>query len=309
MDILDDILSTLDLRGVLYFRTSFSSPWALTVPDYQRAARFHLVVQGTAHITIEPDVELELGPGDLVMIPRGVKHTLSDNGARSAPELETVMQDTGYNGRGVLIVGEGDPNASTQMVCGHLNFRRGGDHPLLDALPDYIHVHAAERSTEPWLDDALRLVAQRVFSGALGSAATVTRLSEIVFIEVIKSRLSKSEELRQILQAFTDPHVGQALNALHANPADAWTVETLAHSVGMSRSRFSDRFSELMGKGPMSYLSDWRLQKALQLLDDDRISVQQIATQAGYRSPAAFSRAFSAKFGASPKVYQRQVAT
>ena len=46
MDLLDDILDTLDLKGVLYFRTDFSGPWGVTVPDLTGAARFHLVTQG-----------------------------------------------------------------------------------------------------------------------------------------------------------------------------------------------------------------------------------------------------------------------
>ena len=73
----------------------------------------------------------------------------------------------------------------------------------------------------------------------------------------------------------------------------------------MSRSRFSERFSDLIGVGPVSYLSDWRLQKALGLLEDRRTPVQQIATMIGYQSAAAFTRAFAGKFGMSPTEYRR----
>ena len=76
----------------------------------------------------------------------------------------------------------------------------------------------------------------------------------------------------------------------------------------MSRSRFAERFSDLMGTGPMAYLADWRLQKALSLLDDSRCSVQQVALRTGYRSPAAFTRAFAGKFGVPPTEYRRSLA-
>lgn len=73
------------------------------------------------------------------------------------------------------------------------------------------------------------------------------------------------------------------------------------------RSRFASRFRELMGAGPMTYLSDWRLQKALALLDSSHMSVQQIADHSGYRSPSAFTRAFSGKLGSSPSDYRCQI--
>ncbi|MXN66568.1 helix-turn-helix domain-containing protein [Stappia sp. GBMRC 2046] len=308
MDVLNDILDTLNLKGALYFRTDFSDPWSVTVPDLYQAARFHLVVQGHCHVQFPDDRAVDLGPGDLVLIPRGRQHVLADAACETAPALETVLKDAGYRGDGVLVVGEGDPNATTQMVCGHYTFRNGADHPILRALPDYLVTSASVRAREPWLDEMLRLVVQRVFSEEMGSTAAVTRLSEIVFIELLRVGIGQSEELQMVLSAFRDRHIGRALQLIHSRPAEPWTVESLAMEVGMSRSRFAERFSELMGTGPMTYLSDWRLQKALSLLDDCRCSVQQVAMQTGYQSPAAFSRAFSGKFGLPPTEYRRNIA-
>ena len=308
MDVLNDILDTLNLKGALYFRTDFSDPWSVTVPDLNQAARFHLVVQGHCHVQFPDSRAVDLGPGDLVLIPRGRQHVLADSACETAPELETVLKDVGYRGDGVLVVGEGDPNATPQMVCGHYTFRNGADHPILRALPDYLVTSASVRAREPWLDEMLRLVVQRVFSEEMGSTAAVTRLSEIVFIELLRVGIGQSEELQMVLSAFRDRHIGRSLQLIHSRPAEPWTVESLAAEVGMSRSRFAERFSELMGTGPMTYLSDWRLQKALSLLDDCRCSVQQVAIQTGYQSPAAFSRAFSGKFGLPPTEYRRNIA-
>ncbi len=308
MDVLNDILDTLNLKGVLYFRTDFSSPWSVTVPDLNQAARFHLVVQGHCHVQFSDNEEVDLGPGDMVLIPRGRSHILADAACQAAPPLETVLKTVGYKGDGVLVVGEGDPNATTQMVCGHFTFRSGADHPILRALPDYMVTSASIRAREPWLDEMLRLVVRRVFSDEMGSSAAVTRLSEIVFIELLRVGIGQSAELQSILAAFRDRQIGRALQLIHSRPAEPWTVESLAGEVGMSRSRFAERFSELLGTGPMAYLSDWRLQKALSLLDDCRCSVQQVAMQTGYQSPAAFSRAFSGKFGLPPTEYRRNVA-
>jgi len=308
MDVLDDILKTLDMRGALYFRTHFNGFWGTTVPDYEQAARFHLVVQGKCHVTFKSGAHVQLGAGDLILIPNGISHVLSDSGLAKAPPLETVLTDVGYDGRGVLRVGNGDPAAATQMICGHFNFRRGAEHPMLSSLPEYVHVTGADRANEPWLDDALRLVSQRMFSGEPGASATVTRLSEIVFIELLKSKLVETKESQTILKAFKDPNIAAALSAMHEKPEADWTVDSLAQHTGMSRSRFSDRFSQLIGMGPMKYLADWRLQKSLVLLDEGRSSVQEIALQSGYQSTAAFSRAFANKFGSSPTTFKHEAA-
>ncbi|MCV6605632.1 MAG: AraC family transcriptional regulator [Porticoccaceae bacterium] len=308
MDVLDDILDTLNLKGTLYFRTDFCKPWAVTVPHYEEAARFHLVVQGICHVGLAGGQWLQLGPGDLILIPRGANHILSDQPVTKAPPLETVLKDAAYNGSGVLAVGSGDDRASTQMVCGHFSFRSGANHQILRALPDYMIASASDRAKNPLLDETLRLIVRRIFCDAPGSSAAVTRLSEIVFIELLRSAIHDNSQVNATLKAFSDPRIGRSLQLIHARPEEHWTVERLASEVAMSRSRFSDRFRQLLETSPMSYLADWRLQKALALLDDTRISVQQVASQIGYQSPAAFSRAFCGKFGVAPKDYRKNAA-
>ena len=117
-----------------------------------------------------------------------------------------------------------------------------------------------------------------------------------------------SPAMSAILTALQDPQIGKALTKMHEAPEHPWTVENLAAEVGMSRSRFADRFRTLLHMSPMAYLSEWRLQRALALLDGSRFSVSQVAVQSGYQSPAAFTRAFAAKFGTSPTDYRRHIA-
>lgn len=303
-DVLSDIFDTIRLRGTLYFRTDYSPPWAITVPAYHQAARFHLVAQGRCHARLASGRAIDLGPGDLVLIPRGQEHVLADSPKRKPAPLEQVIRQSGYDGRGAFVIGSGDPDASTQMVCGHFGFSEGADHPLLRALPDAIVMTPPDRARHPLLDETLRLVVRRAFVDGLGAAAAIARLSEVFFIETIRASSERHPELAGVIRAMTDPQVGRALELIHHEPGKAWTVETLAAEVGMSRSRFADRFSELMGEGPMSYLTAWRFQRALVLLGQPRANIQRVARSIGYRSAAAFSRAFSLRFGAPPSDYR-----
>ena len=103
---------------------------------------------------------------------------------------------------------------------------------------------------------------------------------------------------------FADPHIGRALAAMHADPTRAWTVELLAREAGLSRSGFANRFSAMLGITPMDYLKRWRMQIARALLATQGASVAEAAEQAGYRSEAAFSRAFKSETGYAPSAYR-----
>lgn len=300
-DVLSDILDTVELKGALYFRTDFSPPFAVGVPAYGQAARFHLVVQGRCHVTVPGGAEVLLEPGDLILVPYGSAHVLADAAGRTVVPMEDIMAATGYTGEGAFVIGSGDPTASTQMVCGHFTFADGADHPLLHALPTTLHLTAADRARQPLLDDVLRLVVRRIFQDTPGTAASISRLSEVLYIEVLRAGIDRVPELERMFSAVYDPQIGRALSVIHHRLDQDWTVDSLASQVGMSRSRFAERFRELVGSGPMGYLTDWRLQRARALLGQSRASVKDVAHRTGYRSPAAFSRAYAQKFGHSPK--------
>ncbi len=307
MDTLDDILDTLDFKGAFYFRTDFTSAWAVTVPELDQAARFHLVVEGSLCVSFPAsDEHVVLGAGDMILIPKGRSHILCDEVQKTAPSLETVLSDAGYDGNGVLVLGEGDPQAKTKMICGHLSFRHAADHPILRALPSYQVMTASMRAENVIFDEIIRMLIRQVFSGnPIGRAASITRISEVMFIELLKVQIENNTQLESILSAFNDAQISRSLILMHSNPEHKWSVESLASEIGMSRSRFANRFQSLMGVGPMSYLSDWRLQKALRLLDDSKNTIQQISSASGYKSPAAFTRAFADKFGVAPTQYRK----
>ena len=281
MDVLSDILDVLQLRGTLYFRTAFAAPYAVAVPDLGNAARFHLCVQGRCYV-------------------------VCDAPERTPAELETVLRDADYSGDGVLVYGgEDEGDADTKLVCGHFTFANGADHPLLRALPPYLVVTAELRARAQWLDELMRLITRQMFAGDPGTRASVMRLSEALFIEVIKTCADQDETLATFIEGMSDARIGRALGILHREFDKDWTLERIAREVGMSRSRFADQFQAVIGCAPMGYLSDLRLQKAMNLLAATAEPVQSVAVQVGYQSPAAFTRAFSSRYGRSPREVRR----
>lgn len=306
MDVLSDILDLLQLHGTLYFRTAFAPPWSVAVPAFGKAARFHLAVEGQCHILVGDRHDILLNPGDLIVIPGGAAHILCDTPDSTPATLDNVLEQAGYTGDGVLSYSaQGPADATTRLICGHLNFAEGADHPLLGALPDFLLVTPALRAKAGWLDEILRLIVRQMFADTPGSRASVIRLSEAMFIEVIRACTEQDPKLRSILEAMADPRIGRALHLMHRDIEQDWTLDGIARMAGMSRSRFADRFQRMMGCAPMTYLSDLRLQKAMNLLTCTGCSVQTAATRVGYRSPAAFSRAFTNRFGCSPRAVRK----
>lgn len=303
MDVLSDVVDTLELQGTLYFRTVWSPPFGVQVPDHAGAARFHLVVRGRCCVGMADGSWISLEPGDMVLIPRGAAHVLADQPDSEVTSLAQVAEHNHYDG--VLSIGEPvEGCAATEMICGHFSFASGADHPLLRALPDQLLVSTQLRSKFVLLDGLMQLIPRAMFAEQAGVEAAVIRLSEALFVEAVRACASRDQELHCILTAMTDPRIGKALQLMHRDPARSWTVESLGQEVAMSRSRFAAEFQQRLGKSPMAYLTDWRLQKARRLLKR-RANVQQVAYDVGYRSAAAFTRAFTQHFGHSPTTVRR----
>jgi AraC family transcriptional regulator, activator of mtrCDE len=305
MDVLADIFETIQLKGTFYFRTHFSPPWGTTVARHAHAARFHFIMQGLCWIRVEGGGPVELSAGDFVLVPGGASHMLTDQPGGEAPPLETVLQCSGYRGEALFALGEGDPSAATQLVCGHFTFGNGTDHAILRALPTLIRISAEQRAKRAWFNEVLSLLVKQVFSNEPGALVAVTRLSEILFIEAIRFAGDETPELKRLLDAFADARIGRAIALIHKEPAHPWTVEELAREVGMSRTRFADRFHDLIGLAPVTYLTEWRLQRAAVALRTSHRSIAEIAYASGYVSQAAFTRTFKERFGRSPKAFRK----
>lgn len=300
-DVFSDILNTVVLGSAVYFRTNFYPEFGVAVPPYGRAARFHLVVQGRCHLTVDGTASIILNTGDLALVPHGNAHRLTSRANLNAAPLAEAIEASGFAGVGPFIIGEGPAEQCCKMVCGHFTFADGADHPLLRAMPPVLHLTQADRLHAPMLDDVLRLLSQHMFEGEPELAASVSRLSEIVFIEAIRAGANKSPEMAGLMSAVSDPHLGSALALIHGDIAADWTVGGLAKATGMSRSRFAEKFREGLGCGPMAYIAEWRLQRALARVTGSDLPIKLIAHEVGYHSAAAFTRAFTERFGVSPK--------
>ncbi|MFE1318189.1 AraC family transcriptional regulator [Kitasatospora phosalacinea] len=316
MDVLADILAATRFGGVLLAQLRSGRPdWGCGI-DPAPTAGFHLVAEGVCWLRTADRPPLRLLPGDVVLLPRGARHELV-----GAPESAAVryadLEAAHPPGRGgVVDLGGGGP--VVRIVCGKFTHEgTAGRHPVLAALPEVIHVPGLSADAE--LQATVRLIAAETTNRRPGAQALATRLTDVLFVQVVRAWLERLDEAADAadagraldgagpswLTALRDPRIGTALSLLHDEPQRPWTVEGLARAVAMSRPAFAQRFKDLVGNSPLAYLAGLRIDRAAHLLRNTDDLVGDIARTVGYTSEFAFSRAFSRRHGIAPGRYRR----
>jgi AraC-like DNA-binding protein len=312
MDALSDVLRVIRLTGGVFLDAVFTAPWCVVsrvTPEDCRLAgampaavvAFHYVLEGRMVVTPDGATPIEVGSGEMVLLPRNDPHLLgSDAGLPAASPDPHVQRVEG----GLMRIEYGGGGVPTRIVCGFVgtDARR---HPLLEALPSVFALDLNGQPCAEFVAASFRYAAQEVASGRAGSETVLAKLSELLFVEAVRRYAETAPDGQKgWLAGLRDPAVGRALALLHARVAHPWTTEELAAAVQLSRSAFAERFTQLVGVPPITYLTDWRMQVAAAHLRDSPRPIAQIAAETGYESEATFTRAFKRAMGTAPGRYR-----
>lgn len=294
-DLLSDVLRSVRLQSTVYFRAQFRAPWGMTFGE-KPVAVFHVVTEGGCWLEYKGTKE-PIGAGEVLLFPHGAPHALLDSeGAQPQPAGELIAhprQDAGAEVDAVF----GGSGRVTTLVCGH--YERASDHPLFDGLPDLIRVSVPGDT----FVGLTKLLVRESAKEEPGAELLSDRLAEALLVETIRSYAQSADA--GFAAALADEAIAGALSAFHANPAGAWTVETLARAGGVSRSVFAARFREGVDESPMHYVTRWRMNRAMDLLGESQLSLGEIAGRVGYESEFAFSKAFKRIHGLPPGAARR----
>lgn len=314
MEPLSEILSSVKMNGAVFFTAEFSAPWGVSTPAAAHLAQavapesehlivYHLVAEGAVTAGLPSGECLQLGPGDVVIVPHGHAHHLhSPDATRPFPNYGVNEKIVAKDLSPLQAGGGGD---AAHVVCGFLACDPQLCQPILSGLPALFKVHIRTDSAGTWLENSILHLVEEAGSGAVGSQAMLAKLSEALFVDTLRRYVAQLPEHQQgWLTAARDPVVGKALGLLHTRPADPWTIASLAQECALSRSALTERFARYLNEAPMAYLTRWRLHLAANALAKTSRSVAEIAAQVGYESEAAFNRAFKREFGEPPGRYR-----
>ena len=300
-DPLEDVLTLIGTTSRLSIGLAAGGRWALSF-DPPLGVKFNAVRRGRCVLTVDGTPEpIHLTEGDCFLLTQPRAFTLaSEPGVPplpAAPFFEAAVD-------GVARVGTGD---DVVFIGGRFDFGERARELLLDVLPPVVHVpgRTAEAATVRW---ALEQIDAELRERPLAATLVTEHLALIMLIHLLRLHLvaARPGETSGWLAGLTDPVVAPALRAMHARPAHAWTVSDLAAIAAVSRSTLAARFKQVVGQGPLEYLTGWRIELAADRLRLGDETVAAIAGQVGYGSESALSNAFKRITGASPRDYRRR---
>lgn len=309
-DVLSGLLSTIRLSGSLQFCLMPAGDWQTDgAPAMARlsarptgAMPFHIVVEGACWLRMEGE-ETTLEDGDVVVFPFATGHHLGTGAG--GPEVTPTRDLPPKPWREIPVLRYGDGTPATRLLCGFLDCDALAFAPLRQALPRLIHLRTRGTNDGAWLRAAIRQMVDEVDRPRPGGVSMLRRLTEIVFIEILRHRILAAEPgAVGWLAALADPALARCLSLVHADPARDWSLASLASQAGMSRSVLAERFTSVLGASPMRYLREWRLYLASAALTTGRKPIAMVAQEAGYATEAAFTRAFSRSFGLPPAAWR-----
>lgn len=295
VDPLSDILTLLRIESVLSARLEARGPHAFRYPAYSHM-KFGGVIEGDCWIWVDGEQPVRLIAGDFYLLTDGRCYCVAtDLNLEPIDGATLFAANMGVDG----IVRFGEAGDRTVAAAGKFTFADHRVAGLLSFLPALIHIPRGSPGSEP-LTALLPLLGSESEGSAPGSSLAASSLASLILVQIIRAYLAKAQFLHGWLGALTDPQMAKALSLIHGDLRRRWTVALLAHSVGMSRTAFSQCFKQRIGRSPLNYLTHWRMMVAAALLKGERRSVADVAEAVGYGSDTAFSTAFKRTFGISP---------
>jgi AraC-like DNA-binding protein len=289
------LLTGLDVMSVVQCRAVLAGTWSLEFSE-DDCAVFHIVHKGSAWLRVPGERDQMLGTGDVVLVAPGRSHRIG-HGEPGAPLWSgTVRADVT---EGCQSWDHGGSEGSSEIVCGGFRFRDPS--LLIERIPVCLVVSSRSPDTR-FLASVVDLIAIEASRAAAG--VVLRRLADVLFVSIVRAWLGgaggHSDATSTWARVANDPRISAAVVAIHSNPSRGWTLAELARHVGMSRSSFADEFRTTVGAPPGEYIAAVRMQRARAMLHDRETSVAEVAASVGYRSEAAFSRAFKRMTGVPP---------
>lgn len=299
MDPLSEVISFLELRNYLVGGFEAGGDWSIRFDPFN-GVKCYAVTSGVCWLAVEGASEPVLfKQGDCLLLPHGSPFRVASDPA--LPPEDWRRHFLGAREGALVRLNDG---GGVTVLGGHFQLAGAWADMLLGMLPPVVHLRSEiDCATLRWAIDRMR---QERVDPKPGGFLIVQQLVTMIFVQALRLHLDEGKGVGWLF-ALSDKHVGAAIAAIHREPARRWTVAALALEVGMSRSGFAARFGQLVGDGPIEYLTRWRMLLAGRSLSRGE-PIGAVARSLGYESESAFSTAFKRVMGNTPRRHARLAA-
>jgi AraC-like DNA-binding protein len=290
---LDHLLDLVDIRLDAFGVCEIGCEYSLEC-DPNDSVVVHFVLKGEGVLDCEHG-RFGLTAGSVVLVPRHLRKSLAGIGpvkherhAGAACALEDgLVSFRAVDGAADLVLG-----------CAILSASLGGELPLFAHLKK----PSVQRSRDEAIPALFAIMLGELSAPRVGTRAFVSALMKQIIVVLLRA---DSGEEPSIVLPTMNPRLAGVLAAVLSRPQDHYTVDSLAASAGMSRSRFAHHFSAACLCSPKEFVQSARLSSAAKLLKGSDMPVKSVAASVGYASRSHFSRAFQAKYGLDPSAFRR----
>jgi AraC-like DNA-binding protein len=303
-DVLSATLAKMKLKALVAATLDAGGRWAIEFPAVD-VLRLQVVLAGECWLTVEDEKPAyHLRAGDCVLLPHAKRHVVASD--LSIKKRLQAHRLKGQARDGVVSVvcnggGEFFSVGSAFQLDGHFQ------EIVFGRLPSVIYVpaHAEQAAILRW---GIERFGAEVRNRQAGRALMLNHLAPIMLLQTLRSYLATAGHERNWFVALSEPRLSRALTVMQSDYARSWSLEALARVAGLSRAGFALNFKKWIGVTPMEYLTQWRMQIACGLLQEDR-RIAEVASAVGYESESAFSVAFNRIVRCRPGHYRRREAT
>jgi AraC-like DNA-binding protein len=305
VDPLSSLLSGIRAEGSVVSHAVLEAPWTIRFADGAPLTMVS-VLRGGGTLLLPDGTEQAVGVGDTAIV-RGpdlfhlVDRPSSCDRPHAEYEIACFIEEAACTAQDLGGIRWGnDPDGATALIVGAYRASGHRHQRLLRALPPVLVINEGSEVCA-WLEAAAADAATR----SAGSQALMDRLLDWALVCTLRTWFEQAgQDAPDWYRGLAEPILAPALQAFHARPSKTWTVAGLAAESGVSRALFAKRFTEVMGRPPLAYLTECRMDEAEALLSDTDFAIAQIAKSVGYADAFGFSAAFKRHRGLSPSVFR-----
>ncbi len=289
---LDTVLARLRVRAKVFHNGQYCGSWSIDTSGSKNMT-FHVVIHGECCLDAAGELT-RLYPGDAVFFPNDEKHSLNSItlGENNENNRESVPPS--------IVKHEPVIEGGVGLVCGYFEPLTPIFRALSDHFPDVILLRREQFNDSGVLIDLMMSEAKRA---DLINSALLDRYADCLFYLLVRDHMSEKEGL---FAAMAHPKLEKVMSLLHSNPQGSYSVDEMANAAGMSRSRFSSLFKDILGQSPIEYATQWRMTQAYEWLAEEGMSTYAAAQRAGYQDEASFAKAFKRVIGIGPGAVRAQ---